>query len=179
LLEGGTPILTKIATDLLSDGTTVFNPGGGDNIGVQCGKFNSDVIWVAGNFGGTDTIEKSENGGGSFSVKDPGTFDPVTSFIVGPDSDDRVLVFADAGGSVASSSIQETTDNGASWDEKDSALNFISKAIARLDINVEELVTGNEAGASDNIHYSPNDGEDLEDYSTGFPTQDVTRIIVN
>jgi hypothetical protein len=178
LLDGGTPILTKIATDLLSDGTTVFNPGVGDNIGVQCGKFDANIVWIAGNFGGTDTIEKSENAGSSFVVKDPATFDPVTSFVVGPDSDDRVLVFADAGGSVASSSIQETTDNGASWNQKDSGLGFVSKAVERLDINVEEIVTGNEAGSSDNIHYSPNTGQDLEDYSTGFPTQDVTKVII-
>jgi hypothetical protein len=30
LLEGGTPILTKISTALNADGTTVFNPGAGD-----------------------------------------------------------------------------------------------------------------------------------------------------
>lgn len=178
LLDGGTPILTKIATDLTADGTTVFDPGSGDNIGVQCGKFNANVVWVAGNFGGTDTVEKSEDAGASFSVKDPGTFDPVTSFVVGPDSDDRVLVITDVAGSAVSGSIQETTDSGATWDEKDSGLGFVSKAVGRLDINVEELVTGNEAGANDNIHYSPNTGEDQEDYSTGFPTQDVTGVIV-
>jgi hypothetical protein len=178
LLDGGTPILTKIATNLLSDGTTVFNPGAGDNIGVQCGKFDANTVWIAGNFGGTDTVEKSENAGSSFTVKDPATFDPVTSFVVGPDSDDRVLVFTDTSSSVISTSIHETTDNGASWDQKDSGLGFTSKAVERLDINVEELVTGNEAGANDNIHYSPNTGQDLEDYSTGFPAQDVTKVIV-
>jgi hypothetical protein len=179
LLADGAPILTKISTGLASDGTTVFEPGTGDNIGVQCGKFDADVVWVAGNFGGTDTVEKSEDAGSSFDVKDPGTFDPATSFVVGPDSDGRVLVFADAGASVVSSSIQETTDSGTSWEEKNSGLGFVSKAVERLDINVEEIVTGNEAGASDNIHYSPNTGQDLEDYSTGVPTQDVTKLIVS
>lgn len=178
LLDGGTPILTKIATDLLSDGTTVFDPGSGDNIGVQCGKFDSNVIWVAGNFGGTDVVEKSEDAGASFTVKDPATFDPVTSFVVGPDSDDRVLVFTDAGGSVASSSVHETTDSGANWDQKDSGIGFVTKAADRLDINNEEIVMGNEASATDNIDYSPNTGQDQEDYSTGFPSQNVTGVIV-
>jgi hypothetical protein len=174
----GQPALIKFNTDLGSDGSVVFQPGSGDNIGVQCGRRDSDVVWIAGDFGGTDTVEKSEDAGASFSVKDDSTFDPVTSFAVGPDSDERVLIFTDAGASVASTEVYETIDDGASWSQKNSGLGFVSKDVARLDINPEELVTGNEAGASDNIDYSPNTGQDLEDYSTGFPTQDVTKVIV-
>jgi hypothetical protein len=174
----GQPALIKFASDLGADGSVVFQPGAGTDIGVQTGKKDADVVWIAGDFGGTDTVEKSEDAGTSFNVKDDASFDPVTSFVVGPDSDERVLIFTDAGASVASAEIHETIDDGASWSQKNSGLGFVSKDVARLDINVEELVTGNEAGASDNIDYSPNTGQDLEDYSTGFPTQDVTKVIV-
>lgn len=174
----GFPALIQFSTELDSDGSIVFEPGAGDNIGVQCGRKDADVIWIAGNFGGTDTVEKSEDAGASFSVKDDGSFDPVTSFAVGSDDDERVLIFTDAGGSVASTAIYETIDDGASWEQKNSGLGFVSKAVERLDINVEELVTGNESNAMDNIDYSPNSGEDLEDYSAGFPTQDVTSLVV-
>lgn len=178
LNNSGFPVLVKILANLSADGDLVFSPSAGDNIGVQCGKYDADIVWVAGNFGGTDTVEKSEDGGTSFVVKDNGSFDPVTSFIVGPDSDDRVLIFTDAGGSVPSTSIQETDDNGDSWEERNSTLSLISKAVVRLDINVEELVTGNEASATDNIDYSINSGADLEDYSSGFPQVDVTGVVV-
>ncbi|MHA2404707.1 MAG: hypothetical protein ACXADH_17030, partial [Candidatus Kariarchaeaceae archaeon] len=100
LLEGGTPILTKISTALNADGVTVFDPGAGDNIGVECGRFSSDTIWVAGNFDGTNVIEKSEDGGTTFVVKDDATIGDVRAFVMGPDSDEKILVFDETNGDI-------------------------------------------------------------------------------
>jgi hypothetical protein len=175
LLQGGTPILTKISTALDADGTTVFNPGAGDNIGVECGRFSSDTVWVAGNFDGTNVIEKSEDGGSSFVVKDDGTIGDVRAFVMGPDSDEKLLVFDETNGD-----ILETRDSGASWDSINASVTPEVNAIARLGKNVQESVFGNDGGASNSINYSVNSGDDLEDFQTGvYPNANATKVIVN
>ena len=173
LLDSGNPILIKMSTALNADGSTVFSPGAGDDIGVQCGRFDADVVWVAGAFDGTNVVEKSEDGGTTFTVKDPATFGDVEAFVVGPDSDTRVLIADD------NIDIQETIDGGTVWTAINSGTGFNVNAIARLPQNVQESVFGNDANATDNIDYSPNSGGDMEDFSTGFPTEDTTRVIVN
>lgn len=169
------PVLIKIATSLDADGSLVFDPSAGDDIGVQCGKDNAEVIWIAGAFGGTNSVEKSEDSGNSFAVKDDGTFGDVEAFVVGPDSDDRVLIADD------NVNIEETIDSGAIWTNRNTTTGFNVNAIARLDINPQESVFGNDASATDNIDYSVNSSVDMEDFTTGdFPTdKDVTSVIVN
>jgi hypothetical protein len=175
LLEGATPILTKISTALDADGTTVFDPGAGDNIGVECGRFSSDTVWVAGNFDGTNVVEKSEDGGSTFAVKDDGAIGDVRTFVMGPDSDERILVFDETNGD-----ILETNDDGASWTAINAAVTPEVNAIARLGENVQESVFGNDGGANNSINYSVNSGGNLEDFQTGvFPNENVTRVIVN
>jgi hypothetical protein len=175
LLDSGTPILTKISTVLDADGTTVFDPGAGDNIGVECGRFSSDTVWVAGNFDGTNVVEKSEDGGSSFTVKDDGTIGDVRSFVMGPDSDERILVFDETNGD-----ILETRDDGASWDSINASVTPEINAIARLGENVQESVFGNDGAANDSVNYSVNSGDDLEDFQTGvYPNANATRVIVN
>ncbi len=169
------PTLIKIATTLNADGSVVFNPGAGDDIGVHCGRKDVTVIWVAGKFDGTNVVEKSEDSGSTFTVKDDGTFGDVEAFVVGPDSDDRVLI-ADT-----SVNIEETIDSGVNWTNKNTATGFNVNAIARLDINAQETIFGNDASVTNNIDYSVNSGVNMEDFTTGdFPTiSDVTTVIVN
>jgi hypothetical protein len=158
-----------------ADGTTVFNPGAGDNIGVECSRSNADVVWVAGNFDGTNVVEKSEDGGSSFVVKDDGNIGDVRVFVVGPDSDDKILVFDETNGD-----ILETRDDGASWDTINASVTPEVNAIARLGKNVQESVFGNDGGANNSINYSVNSGDDLEDFQTGvYPNANATRVIVN
>lgn len=167
------PVLLKQETGLTQNATRVYDPADGTDIGVQCGRFDVNVVWAAGNFGGTDVVVKTEDAGTTFTVKDPATFGSVTGFVVGPDSDDRVLI-ADN-----NDTIQETENSGTDWTEINAATGFTTNAIDRLNINVEESVFGNDSGATDNVNYSPNSGDDMEDFSTGFPTEDATGIIVN
>jgi hypothetical protein len=175
LLEGGTPILTKISTALSADGTTVFNPGAGTNIGVECGRFNSDVIWVAGALDGLSVVEKSEDGGTTFTAKDDGTIGDVRTFVMGPDSDERILVFDETNGD-----ILETIDDGATWTAINAAVTPEVNAIARFGKNVQEAVFGNDGGANNSINYSVNSGGNLQDFQTGvYPNQNATRVIVN
>lgn len=173
--DSGFPVLLKLSTAINADATTVFEPLAGDDIGVQCGRFNADIVWVAGAFDDTNTVEKSEDAGTLFAIKDDGTFGDVKAFIVGPGSDDRVLIADD------NVNIEETLDSGTIWTNINTATGFNVNAIARLDINVEEVIFGNDASASDNIDYSVNSGVDMEDFTTGdFPTDaDVTSVIVN
>jgi hypothetical protein len=173
LLEGGTPILTKISTALNADGVTVFDPGAGDNIGVECGRFNSDVIWVVGNFDGTNVIEKSEDGGSTFVVKDDATIGDVRAFVMGPDSDLKLLVFDETNGD-----ILETINNGETWTSINASVTPEINAIARLGENTQETVFGNDGAANDNLNYSVNSGDDLEDFNLPV-NQNVTKVIVN
>lgn len=171
------PILIKISTALNADGSVVFEPGSGSNIGVQCGRGDANVIWVGGIFDGTNTVEKSEDAGSTFTVKDGALFTDVRTFVVGPDNDSRVLLIDDDTINVA---VQETTDDGANWTQRRADTGFDVLDIARLGINVQECVFGNVADVNDNIDYSPNSGIDMEDYTTGnFPEQDVNKVIVN
>lgn len=172
LNNSGNPVLVKILTDLSMDGELVFNPGGGDNIGVQCGKYDSAVLWIAGAFDGTNVVEESEDAAGSFAVKDPATFGGITTFAIGPDSDDRVLVID------GNEDIHETIDAGGAWITLNTAVGLASLALARLAQNVQEMVIGNEPSATNNIQYTINSGIDLEDYSSGFPEAEVSGVIV-
>ncbi len=90
-----------------------------------------------------------------------------------PDSDIRVLIADD------NINIQETIDDGTIWTAINTGTGFNVNAITRLPQNVQESVFGNDSGATDNIDYSPNSGADMEDFSTGFPTEDATGVIVN
>jgi hypothetical protein len=173
LLDSGTPILTKISTALNADGTTVFNPGAGDNIGVECGRFSSDTIWVAGNFDGTNVIEKSEDGGSTFVVKDDATIGDVRAFVMGPDSDLKLLVFDETNGD-----ILETINNGETWTNINASVTPEINAIARLGENTQETVFGNDGAANDNLNYSVNSGNNLEDFNLPV-NQNVTKVIVN
>jgi hypothetical protein len=173
LLSDGIPIAIQFPTDLLSDGTTVFSPVAGTHIGVQCGRFNANIIYVAGDFDGVNTVEKSSDGGSSFVVIDDGNYSFVGNFIVGPDNDDRLLfhdVIADA--------IVETTDSGGRWVVLNSALGDIAIAFDRLPQNVQEMVIASDTATAAEIMYSINSGTDTEDYSSGFPTSDAFQVIL-
>ncbi len=175
LNDNGFPVLIKISSDLSADGALVFEPSAGTDIGIQCGRFDSGVVYIAGDFGGTNVVEKSSNSGSSFSVIDPATFGTIESFIVGPDSDDRILV-----SDVTNDDIQESIDSGTVWVSKNTSVGFNILAMARLDRNVQEMVLGAESAATLNINYTVNSGVDTEDIGTSpFPESDVNGVIVN
>ncbi len=174
-LSSGNPILIKLNTDLASDGITTFTPGAGTNIGVQCGRFDSGIVYVAGDFGGSDTIEKSSDSGDSFTVIDPATFGPVASFTIGPDTDDRILIQEEDDGIIA-----ESIDSGTVWTTLNASAAIGIISIARLDKNVQEIVFGGISSASDNIDYTVNSGVNTEDIGASpFPQSDVNGVLVN
>ncbi len=168
------PVLLKFNTDMSANPTVIFQPGLGNDVGVICGRESANNVWIAGAFGGTDVVEKSEDAGATFVVKDDGTFGTVEAFAIGPDSDDRVLIVTN------DVDIEETIDNGVTWTNINAGVAFNVNAIARLAISPEEIIFGNDAGAVDNIDYSIDSGGTFEDLTTGvFPTENVKRIIVN
>jgi hypothetical protein len=169
----GNPVLIKIATALDADGSLVFDPGSGSDIGVQCGTFDAGVIWIAGAFDGTNVVEKSEDSGSSFTVKDPATFGAIEAFIVGPDSDTRILV-----SDVGNDDIQETIDDGDNWTQHNASVGFDINAIARLPQNVQESVFGNDSSVTNNLNYSVNSGDDMEDIGAAAFEEDVTSLAV-
>ncbi len=168
------PVLLKFNTNMLSNPEVVFQPGLGNDIGVICGRESANNIWIGGAFGTTDVVEKSEDAGDTFEVKDDGTFGTVEAFTIGPDSDDRVLIVTD------DVDIEETIDSGAIWTNINTGIGFNVNAIARLAISLEEIIFGNDSGVTNNIDYSIDIGENFEDLTVApFPAEDVKRIIVN
>lgn len=172
--------MIKFPTALNADGTVVFEPGGGADIGVECSETNGDVVWIAGDFDGNNTVEKTENAGTSFVVKDPGTFQPATTFKVGPVTDEIVLVATESSGSIGLVSIEETRNDGTAWSEKNAGLSAPARirALDRLDINDAEIVLGNSNAATHRADYSPNTGDDLDDITPGTPAFNATGAIV-
>jgi hypothetical protein len=170
----GFPTLIKIGANLSADGSVVFDPGSGGRIGVQTGELNAETVWVAGAFGGGDVVEKSDDAGASFTVKDDGSFGTVRTFEVGPGDDERLLVFDGDNGD-----ILETTDDGETWTTINAAVSPLINSIARLSVDLQESIFGNEGDATDSINYSPNSGANLEDYQTGvYPNADATKVQV-
>ncbi len=143
--------------------------------GVECGLLDADVVWVAGGFDGTNVIEKSENAGSTFVVKDDTTIGEIRAFKVGPWDDNRVLILDGD-----NSDILETIDDGTIWTTINASVTPLINAIARLSQNLEEVVFGNQGGATNSIDYSVNSGAHLEDFQTGvYPNADGTGVIVN
>jgi hypothetical protein len=170
----GFPTLIKMSALLAADGSVVFDPGAGGRIGVQTGEQNAEIIWIAGNFGGTDVVEKSEDAGSSFTVKDNAAIGTVRTFQVGPSDDNRVLVFDGDNGD-----ILETLDDGETWTTINAAVTPLINSLARLSTNLQEIVAGNEGDVTDSINYSPNSGVNLEDYQTGvYSNADATKVQV-
>lgn len=170
----GHPTLIRMSTQLDADGSVVFEPGAGGRIGVQCGRHNDSDVWVAGVFDGTNTVEKSENAGSSWTVKDDGTFGTIRTFLVGPDSDDRILLFDGD-----NYDLIETTDDGDSWTTVNSATGVLLNSLARFSVNPEEVASVNEAGAVNGVFYSVNGGTGLEDIQSGvYPNADGTKTVV-
>ncbi len=170
----GFPTLIKMPAPLNADGSVVFDPGDGGRIGVQTGELNAETVWIAGNFGGTDMVEKSEDAGVSFTVKDDASFGTVRTFQVGGGDDGRLLVFDGDNGD-----ILETLDDGVTWTTINAAVTPLINSIARLSTNLPEIIAGNEGAANDSIDYSPNSGVNLEDYQTGvYPNADATKVQV-
>jgi hypothetical protein len=171
--EFGLPILIKFSTGLLLDGEIVFEPGAGTIIGVETGDQNEDVVLVCGQFDGTNVAEKSTDAGSSFAVVDDGSIGIIRAFVMGPNDDNRIMVFDETNGS-----ILETINNGEAWTTINAAVTPEINDIARLGENIQETVAGNEGAANDNVDFSVNSGANLEDLVLPV-NQNVTKVIVN
>lgn len=169
-------VLIKFSTTLTEDGSLVFSPGAGAVIGVQCGDPDTDVIWVAGDFGGTDVVAKSNDAGATFEIKATGgAIDTVYAFTVGPNDSTRVYV------SDGNATYTETLDDGVTWNiRNNTTVIFDASAIARLDVDLEEMVFANEYSAGDlhNIDFSPNSGIQLEDVVTTQIAASAVGLVV-
>lgn len=148
LLNNTTPILVQLATSLDADGTIVFDPAAGTNIGVKCSKKDSQTLFVAGEFDGTNTVEKSTDAGVSFSIIDDGAIGAVTGFAVGPNNDDTILISDENG------DVYQSVDNGANWINQSSSGDiFIS--LDRLKTNPDETIGGTDSSPSNQVLFSP------------------------
>jgi hypothetical protein len=174
VLDGSSqPVLLRLLADLSVDPTKVYEPGAGSAIGVQCGDESEDWVWIAGDFGGGIKVRNSIDDGTTWTTKDPGTWNGVAlPHIVGPWWDNLVLVPTDG-----DDTLRETEDGGLNWADLNAALPFDVGGMDRLDINLDEIVIGSDAGRD--IQYSPNNAASFEDITdVSMADVPVTDVII-
>jgi hypothetical protein len=171
-LQGGNPVLLRLLSTLVADPTQAYAPGAGSVINVRCGDKNTDWVWIAGDFG-VPMVRLSIDDGATWTTKDPGTWAGVAQpIVVGPDSDDLVLVATDG-----DDDLHETEDGGLIWTTLNAALPFDIGGMDRLDVNPNEMVFGSDADR--NTRYTPNRGVTLHDITNGLlPNVAITEIVV-
>jgi hypothetical protein len=154
VLDGSNqPVLLRLLADLSADPTKVYEPGAGSAIGVQCGDESEDWVWIAGDFGGGIKVRNSIDDGATWT-------------------DDLVLVPTDG-----DDDMFETEDGGLNWTTLNTALPFDVGGMDRLDINLDEIVIGSDAGRD--IQYSPNNAASFEDISdVSMVDVPVTDVII-
>lgn len=157
--DSSNPVLLQLLSDLTADPIKAYDPGAGSAIGVQCADLNEEWVWIAGAFGGTIKVRVSIDDGATWSTRDPGSWSGVAlPLVVGPDDDNLVLVPTDG-----DDNLFETEDGGLNWATLNAALPFDVNGMDRLDLNLDEIMMGSDAGRS--IRYSPNNGATLHDLS--------------
>lgn len=173
ILDGSNqPILLRLLSDLSADPDKMYEPGAGTAIGVKCGDEYESVVWIAGDFG-TPLVRLSIDDGATWVTKDPGTWAGVAlPFVVGPWWDDLFLVPTDG-----DDDMHETEDGGLNWATLNASLPIDVGGMDRLDINLDEIVIGSDAGRD--IYYSPNNAAGFEDISDlGMTDVRITDVVV-
>lgn len=171
-LFGGNPVLLRLLADLSADPIEAYAPGAGTAIGVKCGDENDEWVWIGGDFG-TPLVRLSIDDGITWTTKDPGTWGGVAlPFVVGSWWDNLFLVPTDT-----DDDLHETEDGGLNWTTLNAGLPFDVGGMDRLDINLDEIVIGSDAGRD--IQYSPNNAAAFEDVSDlGMSNLAITDVIV-
>jgi hypothetical protein len=169
------PMLIRVPLPLTatSVGFAFFDPGAGSAINVKCCTASHELA-IAGNFGANDQVEVSEDAGMTWADIDPGTWGAETAqpLLVDPDTVDGVKVALQT-----ARAIVETTDGGATWVTRNAAVGYGPDAMARLDVDSDELVVG-DAHAARKVEYSPNRGVTLQDITGGAAIGNVVALEV-
>lgn len=174
VLDSGNPKLVQQDTALSMVASEKYDPGAGSAINVVCGDEYSEWIWICGDFGGTDKVAVSIDGGDNWIIKDPGTWNGVAQpMLIGPDNDNIVLVATNG-----DDDMFETEDGGLSWHTLQDNLPFDLGAVDRLDINPDEAIIGADTAGADRVRYTPNEFDTLHDITVGTPNSPVTSVIV-
>lgn len=170
---GGNPVLLRLLADLTADPIGVYDPGAGSAIGVRCGRVNAAWVWIAGDFGGGIKVRNSIDDGSTWTTKDPGTWNGVAlPLVLGPNDDNLVLVPTDG-----DDDLFETRDGGLTWATLNDALPVDVGGMDRLDINLDEIIFGSDAGRD--IRYTPNNGVSLHDLTdVSMDNVAITDVIV-
>jgi hypothetical protein len=157
---------------LTADPIEAYAPGAGSAIGVKCGDENESWVWIAGDFG-TPLVRLSIDDGVTWTTKDPGTWGGVAlPMVIGPWWDDLVLVPTDG-----DDDMHETEDGGLNWSTLNSGLPFDIGAMDRLDIDLDEIIIGSDAGRD--LQFSPSNAAEFWDITdAGMPNVRISDIIV-
>lgn len=170
------PVLVKVALPLVNNamGNAVFNPLAGTAISVKCGDVGGELA-ISGRLSavGNDSVQVSEDGGGSWTDIAPNWADTAEPLLVDPDDAANAVMVALAG----AQDITETFDGGGTWTVNTPApIGYAPAAMARLPEG-DELVIG-DAHAARKVEYSPNRGVEIQDITGGAAIGNVTALEV-
>lgn len=171
------PKILKMKADLSADATESYAPGSGSEVNLMAGDLSPYWIWAAGEFGGTDKVVFTGDGGSSWYVQDDGTFGSGAAhpILVGP-GDDSLLTTA-VGLQLWQNRYEGDTQY---WIER-----YIPGTIWALD-RVDEVFEETMIGAywysgdsSELVHFSPNSGFDWSNVTDSIPAAAITSVIVS
>lgn len=181
VLVDGIPKLVKINSGLSSI-STEFNPGDGSSIRVRCGDYDSGIVWVAGDFGSTDSLMKYDSVEGIYWTSQNPTWWPLPAgpLQVGPGDDNLVMIPTNPYWYLHENYF---VGDLMYWTTRNWNLPFDVGALDRWDINIDELLIGNEDivyfyADSNIVEFSPNIGQGFGDVSDGLSGINVTSLIV-
>lgn len=169
------PQILKMSAALDADAIASYNPGSGSEVNLMAGDMYSYWIWAAGNFGGTDRVAWTGDGGVYWYIQDDGTLTGTARpVLVGP-GDDSLLTTA--GGLV----LYQNRYEGDIQYWIDRAIPGEIWALDRVDVNFEQLITGAYWYTGDSsvlVNYSPNSGLQWNDVTDSLPDATVTSLVI-
>lgn len=173
---GGQPQILKMLADLSANAAVSYNPGLGDEICLMAGDYSPYWVWAAGNFGSTERLVQTVDGGNYWYVKNPSTWTGTARpILVGPGDDGLVstserLSFLESYYEGEYVYWTSRTLPGTIW------------AIDRLDTNVDDVGVGSYWYTGDSaeiVYFSPNAGGDWENITDALsPPGTVTALII-
>lgn len=164
------PILITVDLPFAANtvGTLSYNPGAGDAISVKSHYLVGDFSIIAGHFGNNEQVQRSEDGGGTYSDIDPDTWaaNKAQPIAIDPNDEEHVLLALDALDDLVEK------DSVDAWTTLDAALPFDVGAMAIYDLDPNEIVIARINAGAVMVQYSPNNASTWQDITGALPVTD-------
>lgn len=176
VLASSQPQILKMLADLSTDASLVYNPGAGSEVNLMAGDLTPYWIWATGDFGGTNKVVFTEDGGSAWYVQDDGTFGSGAArpLLVGPGNDS--LLTTSVGLQLWQNRYEGDTQY---WIERN--IPGTIWALDRVDEVFEETAIGAywyTGDSSELVHWSPNSGFNWNNITDSITAAPITSVII-